>query len=94
MSRLQNYYYNQIALDRMREAEERNEANRRKLLKALPEPASRGLTDEDWKNIARRKNPFAKASFNLTDQCRLMKIDPEFARQLQARAKAEEVLNG
>lgn len=74
----------------MREAEERNAAAWRKMMQTPAPAAPRGMSDEDWIALARRVNPFRKATFNLTDQGRLTRIAPELARQLHAEAKAEE----
>lgn len=41
------------------------------------------LTNEQ-RAAARRSNPFAPGSLNLTEQCRLLKFDPALAAELQA----------
>ena len=82
--------YAGIALARIREAEERSAAAWRKMMQTPTPTAPRSLSDEDWVAIALRANPFARETFNLTDQCRLTRINPELARQLQAQAKAQE----
>ncbi|WP_303060305.1 phage scaffolding protein [Veillonella magna] len=55
------------------------------LFKAKEEPKSAGYTPKGGAGPA-TKNPFAKETFNLTEQGRLFRENPEQARQLAAEA--------